>query len=89
MAGVPNNFIGQSRAALDAGAPAAPWIPSELLFGANLVIVLAYLFVAGLVVFVVRKRPDLGNSQTLIAFAAFLMISGVGRPAALKACAAP
>ena len=79
MAGVLDNFVGQGRAALDAAVPAAPWIPSELLLGANLVIVLAYLFVAGLVIYVVRKRPDFGIDRTLIAFAAFLMISGVGR----------
>ena len=78
MAGVRDNFVGPDHAAVDATGPAAPWIPTDIQIGANLVIVLACLFIAAVVVYLVRKRPDLGTSQALLVFAAVPMISGVG-----------
>ena len=79
MAGVLDIFVGQGHAGFDAVSPATPWIPTGMLVGANLVIVLAYLCVAGVVAYVVRKRPDLGIHQTMMIFAGFLMISAIGR----------
>lgn len=84
MAGVLDNLVFPGHASsLDAITPVAYWVPGGTQFGiqvgANLIIVLAYLFIAALVVYVLRKRPDLGMNRTLIVCAAFLLISGIGR----------
>ena len=47
--------------------------------GATVVIVMAYLCVAGVVGWLVHKRPDLGSSRMLMIFASFLALCAAGR----------
>lgn len=78
MAGVFDNFVGHAHASFDATCRAALSIPSGIQVGANLIIVAAYLSIAAMVVFVLRKRPDLGADQTLIICAVFIVTSTIG-----------
>ncbi len=64
---------------MDAGCHATICTPSMIQLGATVVIVMAYLCVAGVVGWLVHKRPDLGSSRMLMIFASFLALCAAGR----------